>query len=223
MKKYLALFAVLGLLVACQGKDNPSNGQEENKDFQFGAVDLGLSVKWANANLGAVAPEGYGDYYAWGETDTKANYSWETYKWCEGSNTTLTKYNSIDNKYILDASDDVVHVKLGGKWRMPTVSEVEELLTTRNNANYKWERKSINGHEGWLLTYTVNQNSIFFPAAGYRIGYDPKYVGTLGIYWTSSLESDPVTAAYTLYSNASEVKRGNNSRYIGQPVRPVSE
>ena len=89
-----------------------------------GAVDLGLSVYWATCNLresGFVgSPEAYGDYYAWGETETKSEYNWSIYKWCNGSYDSLTQYNTnssygtVDNKTILDPEDDVAHVKLGG-------------------------------------------------------------------------------------------------------------
>ena len=51
----------------------------------FKAVDLGLSVKWATFNLGATKPQASGDFFSWGETEPKSNYSWSTYKWCDGS------------------------------------------------------------------------------------------------------------------------------------------
>ena len=101
-------------------------------------VDLGLpsGTKWATTNVGATTPEEYGDYFAWGETEPKSDYSWSTYKWCNGSSTTMTKYcesssyGTVDNKTILELSDDAANVKWGGKWRMPTVEEIEELLNT---------------------------------------------------------------------------------------------
>lgn len=199
-----------------------------NEPFKFGPVDLGLSVKWANANLGASSLEDYGDYYAWGEIETKENYSWETYKWCtvNYSTPTLTKYNyGVDDKTVLDPEDDVAHVKLGGKWRMPTSSELGELISTKNNASYQWEWKSLNGHNGWLVTYLVNNISIFLPAAGYW--YDnPICSGELGWYWCSSLYSEP----YYDWENARclSFDHGNGlmhrrPRYFGYSVRPVSE
>lgn len=57
-------------------------------------VDLGFSVKWATCNVGATKPEEYGDYFAWGETTPKSTYDWETYKYCNGSFDSLTKYNN---------------------------------------------------------------------------------------------------------------------------------
>ena len=95
-------------------------------ETQYEAVDLGLSVKWASCNVGATTPEDCGDYYAWGEIEEKENYDWSTYKWCNGSYDTQTKYctnssyGTVDNKTTLDLEDDVAHVKWGGSWRMPT-------------------------------------------------------------------------------------------------------
>ena len=193
------------------------------------AVDLGLSVKWANENLGATAPEKYGDYYAWGETEPKEAYSWSTYKWCNGSSTTLTKYNTstsygtVDNKTILDAEDDVAQVKLGGKWRIPTSRELEELISSRNNSSYQWEWKSINGHNGWLVTYLVNNNSIFIPAAGFR--YDTNFgnVGSNGCFCSSYLNTSFPNNAWHMGFASDNVNRYGNYRCYGFSVRPVSD
>ena len=193
------------------------------KDFAFAAIDLGLSVKWANANLGATAPEGYGDYYAWGETETKENYSWETYKWCNGSDHTLTKYNTdsydgtVDNKTVLDPEDDVAHVKLGGSWRMPTDAEWTELRT-----QCKWTWTTQNGEYGYIVTAT-NGNSIFLPIAGCR--YYTSLGGLTsfgGYYWSSSLDTG-ACAWFVFFSSGRRLSRFSDYRCGGQSVRPVSE
>ena len=87
---------------------------------EYEAIDLGLpsGVKWASFNVGATKPEEVGEYYAWGETSTKQDYSLETYKWYDGA---FTKYNVDDNKIVLDLEDDVAHVKWGDDWRIPTI------------------------------------------------------------------------------------------------------
>ena len=195
------------------------------------AVDLGLSVKWASFNLGATKPEEYGDYYAWGETETKENYDWSTYKWCNGSEYNLTKYNNssrygtVDNKTMLEAADDVVRVKLGGKWRMPTGNEMMELCNTfEDNASYKWECKSINGHKGWLVTYLVNNNSIFFPAAGSRFDSSLSWVGSQGLYCSSSLNTDNPNYAYGgCFLDDYATLGVSIIRCDGISVRPVSD
>ena len=113
------------------------------------AIDLGLSVKWASCNVGATAPEGYGDYYAWGETDTKSDYSWSTYIWCNGSGRTLTKYctdssyGNVDNKITLDSDDDVAHVEWGGSWRMPTLDEIKEAAKKAEKAENVMKMEEI--------------------------------------------------------------------------------
>lgn len=192
------------------------------------AVDLGLSVKWAACNLGAAKPEDYGDYYAWGETEPKENYSWSTYKWCNGSSSTLTKYNTessygtVDNKTVLDQEDDVASVKLGGKWRMPTDAEWTELMT---KCTWTWTTNyNGTGVSGRIVT-APNGNSIFLPAAGFRYDADLDYAGSAGYYWSSSLylyTGSPYRAWY-VYFFSGGVSRFHYDRYRGQSVRPVSE
>ena len=117
---------------------NSSDITVNNNGHQF--VDLGLpsGTLWATCNVGATTPEETGDFYAWGETETKDTYSWATYKWCDGdkcnsSNKTLTKYcdrggyGIVDGKISLEADDDVAHVKWGGDWHIPTIEEINEL------------------------------------------------------------------------------------------------
>ena len=188
-------------------------------------VDLGLSVKWATCNVGATKPEEYGDYFAWGETRPKAIYDWSTYKWCNGSKTTLTKYNTksdygyVDNKTELEASDDAARVNWGGSWRMPTLAEQNELRT-----ECTWEWTTQNGVYGYKVTskkagYT--DKSIFLPGTGYR--YDSSLSSGVsdGYYWSSSLDTDNPGYAYRLFFYSEYVLWNTESRYYGQSVRPV--
>ena len=195
-------------------------------------VDLGLpsGLKWASFNLGATKPEGYGDYFAWGETEPKSNYSLSTYKWCKGSNSMMTKYCSnssygyngfTDNKTVLDPEDDAATVALGGKWRMPTLSEWQELL---DNCTDTWI--TVNGIYGIKFTsiktgYT--DKWIFLPAAGYRNGTSLNYAGSYGRFWSSSLDTGSPYDAYYLGYPRSSVYSISYYRYYGQSVRPVSE
>ena len=142
--------------------EDPYNGHEY--------VDLGLSVKWATCNVGAESPEDYGDYFAWGETTSKSTYNLSTYKYCNGSSTTLTKYNTsssygtVDNKTQLDLTDDAARANWGGSWRMPTYAEWTELCE-----QCTWTWTSQNGVKGYKVTSKSNCNSIFLRATGYRI------------------------------------------------------
>ena len=189
-------------------------------------VDLGLSVKWATCNVGATKPEEYGDYFAWGETQPKSNYDWSTYKWCNGNNTTLTKYNTsssygtVDNKTTLEAADDAARANWGGSWRMPTDAELTEL---REQCTWTWTTQ--NGVEGYKVVSKTNGNSIFLPARHVDIGDCLDCIDVLGNYWSSSLYMGSPNCAYELYFDP----RGGvmldpvNLRYYGQSVRPVCQ
>ena len=197
---------------------DPYNGYEY--------VDLGLSVKWATCNVGATTPEEYGDYFAWGETEPKDEYSWSTYKYCNGSSSTMTKYcrnssyGTVDNKTVLELEDDAAHVNWGGDWRMPTRAEQDEL---RNTNNCTWEWTTQNGVNGYKVTSKVNGNSIFLPAAGCRNNDNLYDAGSLGNYWSSSFNASSSYYAYYVHFNSSNVILTNYYRYLGQSVRAVCE
>ena len=183
-------------------------------------VDLGLSVKWATCNVGASKPEDYGDYFAWGETTTKSTYNWSSYRWCNGSETTLTKYNNnssygtIDNKTILEVTDDAATVNWGGAWRMPTYKEMIEL---RENCIWTW--RTLNGVYGYNVSSTKNGNSIFLPAVGQYRDDLLERLGTYGYYWSSSLANH--ISAFDLAYHSGRVYGDGYFRYIGRAVRPV--
>ena len=188
------------------------------------AIDLGLSVKWASCNVGATAPEEYGGYYAWGETEEKSNYDWSTYKYCNGSFNSMTKYctdsfyGTVDNKTTLEPDDDVAHVQWGGSWRMPTLDELTELFN-----ECTWEWTSLNGVNGYCVT-GPNGNSIFLPAASCRDGSEISLRGYHGGYWSSSLKSNESYHAYYLdFLSSSGCYWGIYGRHQGRSVRPVCE
>ena len=195
----------------------------------YGWVDLGLSVKWATCNVGASKPEEYGDYFAWGETKPKDYYEWSTYKWRNGSSSSLTitkyctdsYYGTVDNKTQLELSDDAARANWGGVWRMPTYEEQDELLK-----NCTWTWTTQNGVKGYKVTskksgYT--NKSIFLPAAGYRYETSLFDAGSDGRYWSSSLYTVNPGIAYLLGFNSSHVDRHRFSRYYGFSVRPVCQ
>ena len=210
------------LLVGCESTNSPESNGTKKHEY----VDLGLSVKWATCNVGASAPEEYGDYFAWGEVEPKEEYSWSTYKWCNGSYDTHTKYctnsfyGTIDNRTVLEASDDAAAVNWGGVWRMPTYEEQDELL---NNCTWTWTTQ--NGVNGYTVT-GPNGNRIFLPAAGYRIDSSLDRAGSYGDYWSSSLDTDDSDGAWDLGFYLVDVSRYShyvNVRHCGQPVRAVCE
>ena len=207
------------------GNGNDNNGSNGSTLNGHEAVNLGLpsGIKWASCNVGASSPEDYGGYYAWGEVEEKEDYSWDTYKWYNGSDDTMTKYctdsdyGTVDNKSVLDPEDDVAHVKWGGSWRMPTRAEQEELLD-----ECTWEWTTLNGVNGYRVT-GPNGNSIFLPAAGGRYGTDLYYRGGYGYCWSSSLYDGYSGGAYLLDFGSGYFDLNFDSRFYGLSVRPVSE
>ncbi len=194
-------------------------------------VDLGLpsGTLWATCNIGATTPEGYGDYFAWGETKPKTTYTGINYSHCIEYTDSLTKYctddtyGTVDNKTTLEAEDDAATANWGGNWRMPTMEEVKELIDT-----CVWNRTTMNGIYGYEIT-GLNGNIIFLPAAGYyenSKGDGNEMVGEFCTYWTSSLYTDgpgPKSRdAYLIYCTESGYYDINcQLRYYGLSVRPV--
>ena len=191
-------------------------------------VDLGLpsGTLWATCNVGADTPEGYGDYFAWGETAPKNNYDWSTYMWyCNGSNNTLTKYCTdsyygsdgfTDGKTELDPEDDAAYVNWGPSWRMPTTEQQRELY---ENCSSVWTTQ--NGVNGYLFT-GPNGNTLFLPAAGYRWKESLDSVGSYGMYWSRTLYSSNPYYAYNLYFSSGDWSSWYYYyRYYGRTVRAV--
>lgn len=167
------------------------SGNIEGHDY----VDLGLSVKWATCNIGASKPEGYGDYFAWGETEPKDRYESETYLW------TL---------------DDAANAQWGGSWRLPTKTEWDEIL---HKCFWRWT--TLKGVKGYKVI-ARNGNWIFLPAAGVRYGTDSD-VGSLGYYWSSTVDENYSNLAYYLYFKSGSKHMGSNYCDYGSSVRPVAE
>ena len=167
-------------------------------------VDLGLpsGTIWATRNIGASAPEGYGSYFAWGETSPKGTYNWNTYKWCyydSNGRLCFSKYSrgdyggTVDNKTELDPSDDAATANWGAGARMPSLEQIQELV---NNCSWQWtQRNGVYGQQGT----GPNGNTIFLPAAGFRC-YESLYsAGSYGYFWSRTLNSSDSRDAYNLY------------------------
>ena len=133
-------------------------------------VDMGLSVKWGGCNVGANSPEEYGDYFAWGETTPKEDYSSDNYAY-----PSLVSGN-------LPLSADAANANLGSGWRMPSWQEYEELS---ENSLQEWGK--YNSVVGYRFVSKKNGNSIFFPAAGWMEGTSVVCPGTRGRYWNTNI------------------------------------
>ena len=188
-------------------------------DYDPKAKDLGLSVYWATCNIGATTPEGYGDYFAWGETETKETYDWASYSMTLDGGTTFSRYNATDGKTDLDPEDDAAYVKWGADWRMPTLYEMYELI---NDENCVWTWTSQNGVDGYNVVSKKNGASIFLPAAGCRSGASLLDDGESGGYWYSSLDWDDTSCAMGLVLYDGNYMFSGTYRYYGLSVRPVA-
>ena len=187
-------------------------------------VDLGLpsGTLWATCNVGASSPEEYGDYFAWGETAPKEIYSWVTYKWCNGTNDTMTKYctdssfGTVDGKTELLPEDDAAYVNWGSSWRMPTKEQCMELS---NNCTWTWT--TLKGVNGQLVT-GPNGNTMFLPAAGDRYNNKVGDLGSYGQFWSRMVHSSNEYAAFILFLHSNElIGHYGNERYLGFSVRAV--
>ncbi len=213
MFRVVMLSSLMVPMVSCENEidDKSTQGTGETEDLFVNAVDLGLSVKWAEHNVGATQPEEYGGYYAWGEIEEKSVYANINYKYYDnnvedfiniGSNISATGY-------------DVAYVKWGKDWRMPTQSEIRELC---DECSWLWT--SVNGINGYKVT-GPNGNSIFLPAAGYWIDSDIESRGSEGRFWTGTLMEKGYS--YYLYFEDGNQECDYSHRSYGRTIRPVKD
>lgn len=213
-------------------------------------INLGISVNWAQYNAGvdpedlSTAESWYGGFYAWGETETKVDYDWATYKHANGDPNKLTKYcpsdkpeywngeGDPDGKLVLDSTDDLykntLYKYFRNQYRMPTKEEIEELIALPNQ--WVTDFKGISGLNGRIfaktqveLDGTFNDDTmLFIPAAGYFDGSTHYSVGSDCYLWSSSLLSDYPDRAWGLGFNSSGIGITDYDRYFGFSVRCVS-
>ena len=186
--------------------------------IEYEYVDLGLpsGLKWATCNVGATSPEQVGLYFAWGET---TGYTGEQVK--SGERVFDDKsYKAKDISTKLTLEQDAAHVHMGGKWRMPTMTECHELI---NKCNVVWTSDyNGTGIKGCTFTSKVNGKSVFFPAAGNCDDSSVIIVGSLCNYWSASWSSS--SHAWYLYFNSRGYYGVDDSyRYYGRSVRAVCE
>ena len=219
MTRRLTILAIIGALVLAPvftmaqdpiKKPDVSKLRKQSSISVHDYVDLGLSVMWATMNVGASSPEGYGDYYAWGETSSKSSYD-------EDNSKTYGK-SSYNHDIGGDSSTDAACANWGGSWRLPTAEEFQELV---DNCNWTWT--TLNGKAGYKVVSKKNGNSIFLPATGCRGGTSLNFAGSYGYYWSSAPLSSNTYDAYSLYFNSGRHLVFDYNRYYGRSVRPVSE
>ena len=231
---FIMALSVIGLLCFSCGNgsnntENESVSNEENNQLpetqNHKYVDLGLpsGTLWATYNVGADSPEGYGSYFAWGETTTKNNYEWSNYLWGKEDGK-VSKYcdekfwgynGFTDTRTVLEPKDDAATMNWGKGWRIPTEDEMVELI---DNCTNKWTK--LNGVNGIMLT-GPNGNSIFLPANGYR-DMETVYDASTCYYWTSTLyTANEPYMAYSLIVGPENSYVNVSSRARGLLVRAV--
>ena len=190
-------------------------------------VDLGLPSGnlWAKCNLGASAPEAYGDYYAWGEVEPKQVYTNSNHKWYKEGAPSLgfTKYNNEDGKLSLEDEDDAVIQKLGNGWRTPTLADFRELT----NQKYTTIKKTtLNGVAGYQITSKRNRKSIFIPFAGFKNDKpqtrEISSSESVAVCMTNQRRIDnQVFNCWTFAFEQDRIRRYGKRRYDGISIRPV--
>ena len=210
------------------------------------AIDLGLpsGTKWANMNIGAKSISSYGDYFAWAETkgsqDGKTNFTEKNYKYYMESTTKTTDEDGFlieitkkgytkyvtddksgydgfrDDKVTLELEDDAAYENWGGKWRMPTIEEFEEL---RDKCTWEWAL--MNSNYGDKIT-GPNGNYIFLPAAGGFVNTGIGETDKTCSYWTCSLSNWYSNAYFTSFHAENDLNfYDTGTRHIGRSIRPV--
>ena len=194
-------------------------------------VDLGLpsGMLWATCNIGAERPEDIGMYFAWGDIKGYAKsenhwFTWDYYKWCRGSETSMTKYctssgyGQVDFIVELLPEDDAATAIWGKEWRMPTSQDFRELCNSEYTTS---EWLTVNGVKGRMITSNVNGNSIFMPAGGRRYNAEIGFMEEEGNYWSSSLIYHLSAGAEFFDINATRMTQSLGPRYMGLTIRPV--
>lgn len=229
MKILILLVEFLGVVLVTIG----STACSRTHGHEYVDLDLPSGNLWATKNVGAKVIEESGDYYAWGEVETKPKYDLENLKFSNKAKNffgmLFSKYvrkkekdviglnHFYDNKESLDLEDDVAHTRMGGKWRMPTNVDLDEL---REHCLWFWT--SVNDVDGYKVTSKVDSTKfIFLPASGFRLHSDCFVNGLCGYYWTRSLEKDCSHLAYELYFDANKVEVNVDFREGGYPIRAV--
>lgn len=183
----------------------PSSGRTNGHEW----IDLGLSVKWASCNVGASTPSDYGNYYAWGETSTKSEFSFSNSK----------TYNKDINDITGDSSYDAARSIWGSPWRLPTKIELQELVS-----NCTWTWTTMDGKNGFRVTSKKNGNSIFLPAAGEK-GFSSTLLfdGKNGNYWGATSRENDKESAFCLKFSSLKPQIEPRYRNAGFTIRPVAE
>ena len=234
------------VMVTAYGKTAECSVTVTRHEYEY--VDLGLSILWATANLGASAPESCGDYYAWAEIEPKEFFSWGNYRYSSfAQDNGMDKYTAqgqshqylkADNLDRLEPTDDAATVLLGDGWRIPTTDEFAELMS-----NCTYDTATLNGVAGMRFTSTVpgfEGRSIFIPYSGQMNGNEPIDKGKQISLWTSNAGRGTRGSCFSTIASVNGLMMGEMSpmevlgmaynysrpngfenRFMGMNIRPV--
>ncbi len=192
--------------------------QPAGDELPVGFIDLGLpsGTLWALTNLGSSNDYDYGSYYAWGETTAKTSFTWFNYTLGSGSRPweNLGKYNRSDGKKVLEPEDDAA-TAADAAWSIPTRAQWQELM---ENCDFEWIQTPVAGVK---FTSTVNGESIFLPAAGWKADNDPYEPAC--IYWSKNLSDDGDSTTAVTFEAMDYWSMSVATRYYGMPIRPVRQ
>jgi len=211
-------FIIISLLLSVVS----ASAQNDSIASSIEAVDLGLpsGILWASCNVGANAPEEFGDYYAWGETETRQSFKREEYLHIKPNQENVMALKRVFTdlgKDIAGTKYDVATQKMGETWKMPSLGQFQEL-----EQNCIWEWTELNGVKGYKITSKTNSNWIFLPAAGSKASQRTSNIGVYGLYWSStSGYSGPSDACNLLIEQNSDRRRQTSLRSMGYTVRAV--
>ena len=181
----------------------------KNKENGFKYVDLGLpsGTMWATCNVGASRPEDSGllfqfgrvDGYKYGDKNNKFRTNNQNKQDTDNEYIPITSSGkTYDKNEILDLADDAAHVRMGGKWRMPTYDELKELFN-----NTTWELETINEVQGMMFISNINNKRLFVPFAGYWYNGNFSAAGSFASVWSSQVHPSNVDGAYILTCDSS--------------------
>ena len=197
-------------------------------------VDLGLpsGTLWATYNVGATSPYEKGQYFAWGETEPREDFSWESYKFFKGyevdpNNGEWAVLENIGSD-ISGTEYDAARYQWGNGWRLPNEQERYELqmLCWSNGLS---EENGVRG----VRIYGTNEHSIFLPVCGFGLWYgEPDlFFNTDGAYWTgveipecgyNGRPIEPSNKASSMLVDLAEFSSGHSSRKAyGLNIRAV--
>lgn len=169
------------------------------------AIDLGLSVKWADMNIGAEYPYETGTFFGFGDVTGKKR------------GMSIENYPTPNPPQIISSTQyDIAKYHWGDDWRMPTKHNIEELISRCSIKDI-----SVNGKACYEVT-GPNGNKIILPSTSFLHpsgDIDDTCLRDAGMYWTGNISSP--TQAYYMHITTGKLQLCERGRYFGLVVRPI--